>query len=68
MSAKPYAYLNFNPSHQKLKIGLLVILAMAVIAGFHWMATEAEPVTAPLGVRVLDCPISGAGRLALPIR
>lgn len=51
MSAKLHAYLNI-PSHRKLMIGLLVILAMAVIAGFHWIDTE--PVIAPPGLRVLS--------------
>ena len=50
MSAKLRAYLNFIPAHQKLMIGLFVILASIVIVGFVSMSTD--QVIASPGLRV----------------
>jgi hypothetical protein len=52
MFTKIRTYLNFAPSHRTLIIGLLVILAIAVTAGFAWM--QMDNVIAPPGLRMLD--------------
>jgi hypothetical protein len=52
MSAKIQTYLNAIPAGRELAIGLIVIPAIAVTAGFVWMQTD--QLIAPPGLRVLD--------------
>lgn len=52
MSTKIRPYMNFVPSSRVLKIGLLIILALAVTTGFVWM--QMDQVIAPPGLRLLD--------------
>ena len=52
MSTKIRAYLTFTPAGRTLIIGLLITLAMAVIAGFGGIQTE--NVIARPGLRMLD--------------
>lgn len=52
MSAKLQIYLKAMPAGRALVIGLIVILAIAVITAFAWMQTDR--VISPPGLRVMD--------------
>ena len=52
MFTKIHSSLNIIPGNRALRIGLLVILVIAISTGFAWM--QMDPVIAPPGVRALD--------------